>query len=193
MPGARSHCRVGRATPGGRRRRGAPLAASYGWSNTSGCVLRDHIPIAGSTASSARTHAASCRGARGRCPCLHSQMVMSLSGSRWLVDQRPERYGRTRTRSLHHALTPTAMCTERTALAPSPTAAAARFIEPWRTSPAGKTPGTLVSKGRGLRPSADQVSPSSSLVSWTSVRTKPCSSRATPVSQLVAGSAPMNQ
>jgi tetratricopeptide (TPR) repeat protein len=95
--------------------------------------------------------------------------------------------------SPHHARTPIAVWTERTALAPSPTAAATRFIEPWRTSPTAKTPGTLVSKGRGMRPSAVQVSPSSSLVSWTSVRTKPCSSRATPLSQLVAGSAPMKQ
>jgi hypothetical protein len=52
----------------------------------------------------------------------------------------------------------------------------------------GKDAGhALVSKGRGPRPSADQVSPRSSLVRWTSVRTKPRSSRATPMSQPVAG------
>src|SRR3954462_12349091 len=39
-------------------------------------------------------------------------------------------------------------CTERTALEPSPTAAATRFMEPWRTSPTANTPGTLVSKGK---------------------------------------------
>ena len=50
--------------------------------------------------------------------------------------------------------------TERTALEPSPTAAATRFIEPWRTSPAANTPGTEVSNGsgagraRGQRPAA---------------------------------------
>ncbi len=43
------------------------------------------------------------------------------------------------------------------ALAPSPTAAATRFIEPCRTSPAAKTAGTLVSKGSGVRPSAAHV------------------------------------
>ena len=36
-----------------------------------------------------------------------------------------------------------------TATAPSPTAAATRFDEPWRTSPAAKIPGTLVSSERG--------------------------------------------
>jgi len=45
-------------------------------------------------------------------------------------------------------------CTERTALDPSPTAAATRFIEPLRTSPAANTPGTEVSNGNGLVPAA---------------------------------------
>src|SRR5215204_2588929 len=36
---------------------------------------------------------------------------------------------------------------------PSPTADATRLIEPWRTSPAANTPGTLVSRIRGLRAS----------------------------------------
>src|SRR5712675_1062452 len=53
-------------------------------------------------------------------------------------------------RSAAYAVTPTTACTERTALAPSPTAAATRFIEPWRTSPTAKTHGTLVSKGLPL-------------------------------------------
>lgn len=43
-------------------------------------------------------------------------------------------------------------CTERTALAPSPTAAATRFMDPARTSPMAKTPGMEVSKGNGRRP-----------------------------------------
>src|SRR5215204_3911613 len=42
-------------------------------------------------------------------------------------------------------------CTERTALDPSPTAAATRFIEPLRTSPTANTPGTDVSNGSGAR------------------------------------------
>ena len=39
------------------------------------------------------------------------------------------------------------------AIEPSPTAEATRFIEPWRTSPAAKTPGMLVSSENGLRSS----------------------------------------
>jgi hypothetical protein len=34
---------------------------------------------------------------------------------------------------------------------PSPTAEATRFTAPWRTSPAAKTPGMLVSSGKGKR------------------------------------------
>ena len=86
-----------------------------------------------------------------------------------------------------------ALCTEAIALAPSPVAAATRFIEPERTSPTANTPGTLVSNGSGRRPAAAQPGPRSSPVSWTSVRMKPSSSMAIPVSQLVAGSAPMKQ
>src|SRR3979490_3372766 len=56
---------------------------------------------------------------------------------------------RRRSQTRDPARTPIAVCTERTALAPSPTAAATRFIEPFRTSPTAKTLGTLVSKGRG--------------------------------------------
>jgi hypothetical protein len=43
---------------------------------------------------------------------------------------------------------------ERIALAPSPTAAATRFIDPDRTSPIAKTSGWLVSNGSGRRPSS---------------------------------------
>ena len=53
-----------------------------------------------------------------------------------------------------------------TAIAPSPTAVAQRFVEPERTSPAAKMPGRLVSS----RLSASASAP---------VRMKPCSSRAT--------------
>ena len=88
---------------------------------------------------------------------------------------------------------PIATCTERTALAPSPTAAATRFMDPWRTSPTAKTAGTLVSKGSGERPSAGQATARSSGPSCTSVRMNPSSSRAMPVSQAAAGSAPMKQ
>ena len=42
-------------------------------------------------------------------------------------------------------------CTNRTAIAPSPTAEATRFAEPDRTSPAAKTPGRLVSSRKGWR------------------------------------------
>src|SRR4051794_21382793 len=65
-----------------------------------------------------------------------------------------------------------------TAIAPSPTAVAQRFVEPERTSPAAKTPGTLVSS----RCSACASAP---------VRMKPFSSRATvSPSQSVHGLAP---
>ena len=46
--------------------------------------------------------------------------------------------------------------TERTALDPSPTAAATRFIEPWRTSPAANTPSVDVSNGSALAVSATE-------------------------------------
>src|SRR3954464_15946900 len=58
------------------------------------------------------------------------------------------------------------LCTNCTAMEPSPTAAAQRFVEPERTSPAAKMPGTVVSS----RPSASAAVP---------VRMKPFSSRAT--------------
>src|SRR5207248_5476990 len=69
-------------------------------------------------------------------------------------------------------------CTSCTAIEPSPTAVAQRFVEPDRTSPAAKMPGTLVSSRLG----APAASP---------VRMKPSSSRATaPPSHSVHGRAP---
>src|SRR6266581_1960404 len=86
-----------------------------------------------------------------------------------------------------------ALCTEAIALAPSPVAAATRFIEPEWTSPTANTPAMLVSNGSGRRPRAAQAGPRSPSFSWTSVRMNPSSPVAIPVSQLVAGSAPMKQ
>jgi hypothetical protein len=43
---------------------------------------------------------------------------------------------------------------KRTAIPPSPTAGAAIFVDPERTSPTAKTPGRLVSTGNGLWRSA---------------------------------------
>src|ERR1700730_11482221 len=68
-----------------------------------------------------------------------------------------------------------ALWTEAVALAPSPVAAATRFIEPEWTSPTANTPGMLVSNGSGRRPGVAQAGPRSSPVSWTSVRMKPSS------------------
>jgi hypothetical protein len=79
--------------------------------------------------------------------------------------------------------------TDRTALEPSPTAAATRFIDPWRTSPAANTPASDVSKGRALKTSR-LVPPSS----WRSVRMKPSgSSSMAPSSHPVSGRAPMKE
>lgn len=70
------------------------------------------------------------------------------------------RTGAERESARSQALTPIARCTDATALAPSPTAAATRFIDPCLTSPAANRPGTLVSNGSGSRPSALHVAPS---------------------------------
>ena len=59
-------------------------------------------------------------------------------------------------------------------MAPSPTADATRFIESRRTSPAAKTPGTLVSRGYGGRSGSGHRSPSAEPVMMN-----PWSSRAT--------------
>ena len=83
--------------------------------------------------------------------------------------------------------------TVRTALEPSPTAEATRFIDPRRTSPTAKTPGAEVSNGRGSLSAKMGLSRASAGID-RSVRMKPFSSRATaPCSQDVAGSAPMKQ
>ena len=82
-----------------------------------------------------------------------------------------------------------ALWTEAIALAPSPVAAATRFIEPEWTSPTANTPGMLVSNGSGPRPRPAQAGPRSPSFSWTSVRMNPSSPVAIPVSQLVAGRA----
>ena len=55
------------------------------------------------------------------------------------------------------------------AMAPSPTAPATRLVEPWRTSPAAKRPGTLVSRASGSRSSGQGSG------------RRPCSSRSGPV------------
>lgn len=72
------------------------------------------------------------------------------------------------------------------AAAPSPTAGATRFTDPCRTSPAAKTPGVLVSCGRGAR----------SRGHWTisePVTRNPRESRSTvSASQSECGSAPMS-
>ena len=81
-------------------------------------------------------------------------------------------------RSVHELADPRAVWTERIALAPSPTAAATRFIDPDRTTPIAKTSGWLVSNGSGRRPSSAQVAPSNAPSSWVPVSTKPSSSTA---------------
>ena len=73
-------------------------------------------------------------------------------------------------------------------MAPSPTAEATRFIESRRTSPAAKTPGTLVSSANGLRSSGQTIESGRS----GPVSTKPRSSRSTDSpSHDVRGAAPM--
>src|SRR5437879_6362494 len=80
-----------------------------------------------------------------------------------------------------------------TAMAPSPTPEATRLTEPWRTSPATKMPGTLVSRRYGSRSRAQPRGRSapSGIVSRPA-RTKPRASHSTtPSSQSVRGAAPM--
>ena len=73
--------------------------------------------------------------------------------------------------------------------APSPLAAATRFIEPERMSPTAKTPGTVVARLSGGRPSTHR-----SLGTSRPVSTKPRSSRATSSgSQSQCGSAPSSR
>src|SRR5205807_2980633 len=83
-------------------------------------------------------------------------------------------------------------CTKCTAIDPSPTADATRFIDSLRTSPATNTPGRLVSSRCGGRESAHRGRTSSCSTSAPE-STKPRSSRATAAgSQPVCGRAPMN-
>ena len=79
-------------------------------------------------------------------------------------------------------------------MAPSPTAAATRLVEPLRTSPTANMPGRLVSSSERCQPaSAGPVGhPVTGLASGP-VRTKPRSSRSTsPPSHPVQGAAPTN-
>src|ERR1700722_12032704 len=79
-------------------------------------------------------------------------------------------------------------CTPSTAIPPSPTAAAQRFTEPDRTSPAAKMPGRLVSRGPGKRFMPFQAG--APATAWP-VLTKPLSSRSiSGGNQLVQGIAP---
>ena len=85
-------------------------------------------------------------------------------------------------------------CTDRTAVDPSPTAAATRLVEPARTSPTAKQ--ARVTRLERQRPATEHSHRSSSCssVSERSVSTKPWSSSAAhPDSQSDSGSAPMNE
>src|ERR687896_602331 len=79
-------------------------------------------------------------------------------------------------------------CTNWTAIAPSPTAAATRLTEPDRTSPAANTPGRLVSRKYGYR----RADPCGDCVRSEPVRTKPLSSLSiSGGSQSVRGTVPI--
>src|SRR5205085_12664474 len=79
--------------------------------------------------------------------------------------------------------------TSATAVPPSPTAAAQRFTEPERTSPAAKIPGRLVSSGPGERPASFHAG--APATAWP-VLMKPFSSRSiSGGSQSVHGLAPI--
>lgn len=77
-------------------------------------------------------------------------------------------------------------------MAPSPTADATRLTDAARTSPAAKTPGTLVSRWYGSRGSRQPAGRCPLVMRSVPVTTNPRSSRVTaPSSQSVWGSAPM--
>ena len=81
------------------------------------------------------------------------------------------------------------VCTRGTTLAPSPDAAATRFIDPDLMSPTAKIPGTTVARFAGGSPSDHR-----SLGTSRPVSTKPCSSRQISVgSQSHFGSAPSSR
>jgi hypothetical protein len=81
-------------------------------------------------------------------PRLGAARMRSFDQS-WLgTTPRQSRAQRHRRKGLVYAPTcPRYCCTKRTAMLPSPTAAATRLTEFARTSPAAKTPGRLVSSG----------------------------------------------
>src|SRR6185437_9197457 len=76
--------------------------------------------------------------------------AQSREGMKLLVGELLEQEGGSEIVNKHHSLS-RYLCTRCTAIAPSPTAEATRFIEERRTSPATKTPGRLVSNGYGSR------------------------------------------
>jgi hypothetical protein len=84
------------------------------------------------------------------------------------------------------------VCSSAPTTAPSPIAAPTRLTDPDRTSPAANTPGMLVSSDRGR---SDPIDRPASDVSSDPVKTKFLGSKATPLplSQLVAGSAPIKR
>ena len=86
-----------------------------------------------------------------------SAHLRPCSGCRWSRPAAPagrrSRGGLAR-RPVHGQADPRAVWTERIALAPSPTAAATRFIDPDRTSPTARTSGWPVSNSSGRRPSS---------------------------------------
>src|SRR5262245_56676793 len=90
------------------------------------------------------------------------QIGLDLHGSSFtLVVERDK--GKSTTRSVRSRSTsstvtvgyrrPRYSAAKRTAIPPSPTAGATIFVDPERTSPTAKTPGRLVSRRKGLRPS----------------------------------------
>src|SRR5207245_11504025 len=86
---------------------------------------------------------------RGRCDAKKATTSKQLAGS---CDCKPIGKSGGRSPLDHgHAKVPRASCTPAIAMPPSPTAAAQRFTEPERTSPAAKIPGRLVSTGPGAR------------------------------------------
>ena len=80
--------------------------------------------------------------------------------------------------------------TDMTAVAPSPTAVATRLPEPWRTSPAAKTPGMLVSSRSGSRSSGQRAASAADHLGPSEDEPR-LSSTMSFASQPVGGSAPI--
>src|SRR5215203_3934457 len=79
-----------------------------------------------------------------------------------------------------------------TAIEPSPTADATRLTDRWRTSPAAKMPGTLVSRKKGSRSRCHPFGRRPPRTRLRPVRMKPCGSLATAsITQSVCGLAPI--